>query len=173
MLPLLKDKKGYTLIEMFLVLMILVVFSITAFSLIFYGSDTYNKLITDKNNEADARIVLSTFEMRLRQYDYNGGYDLSQINWQNQAITVLVMKEQADDGTPVNTWLFWHDGTLWESLTINSELPTPDTSQELFTNQDLDLRLSGDDRLININVDYPFSGGTRELSTTISRRSGH
>ena len=172
MFPFTNDKKGYTLIEMFLVLMILLVFSITAFSLIFYGSDTYNKLIADKNNEADARILLTTYETRLRQYDYVGGYELKTIECQNQPLTVLAMKEYADDGTPVNTWLFWQNGKLFESLTVNNELPTPDTSQELFRNQNLDLKIEGNDQALTIRVAYPFSGGTREISTIISRRAG-
>lgn len=171
MLTSIKNKNGYSLIEMFLVLMILLVFCITVFSLIFYGSDTYNKLVADKNNEADARIILSTFDMRLRQYDYQQGAALAEISWQNETIPVLRLSEWAQDGTPVHTWLFWYDGVLWESLTINGELPTPDNCQELLTNNNIEVNLSEEDKLVTISVSFPFSGHDREITNSIFLRS--
>ena len=173
MLAILKRKDGYSLIEMFLVLMILVIFSITVFSLLFLGSDTYDNLIADKNNEADARIVLSTFDTRLRQYDYNGGCRIENLEWQNHQIKALVLSEIADPETTIHTWLIWNEGVLWETLTVNEEIPIPETSQELLQNPNLDFSITSDNHLLDIKVSYPFSDLTRELEASIYLRSAN
>ena len=173
MFSLIRRKDGYSLIEMFLVLMILVIFSITVFSLLFLGSNTYDKLIADKNNEADARIVLSTYNTRLRQYDYNGGCSIKSLEWQNHQVKALVLSEEADPETMINTWLIWDKGVLWEALTINDEIPLPDTSQELLDNPNLDFAINNANNLINIKIAYPFSGQQSELETSTFMRSSY
>ncbi len=161
---------GYTLVEMMLVLLLLLIFGLTAFTLIFTGSDTYQRLIADKNQAADARIILSTLETRLRQYDTEGGVSVVALPWEAQTVNALVFHEAVGEDT-LHTYLFWADGALWEGLTLNGEPLAAADATPLLKNEAMELRIDTTDGCIVLAVTYPFSQQPRTLQTSIYLRS--
>ena len=154
--------RGHSLTEMLLTLMLVLVFGVTAFTLIFSGSDTYTKLLVNKDNSSDARIVLSTFNARIAQFDYLNGLECTNIDWNGQTVTAMVFHENLETAR-LSTWLFWANDSLYEGLTVDDELLTPDLAQLLMTNAELDVTIAQQDKTICLNINYPFGKQEKHL----------
>ncbi len=166
------NKKGHSLVEMLLVLLLLLIFGLTAFSLIFTGSNTYTKLIANKGNSSDARIISSVLNTRLRQYDNSGAISLATVSWRGKPVKAFVFVESVEEDI-LKTWLFWEDNCLWEALTLNDEEITPDLAQELLRNPDLEVSFLGENKRLLWEISYPFSKNRQTLAASYTPRAFH
>lgn len=164
------NNQGHSLVEMLLSLMLVLIFAITAFSLIFSGSQTYASLQRNKDNSADARIIESTFLARIHQYDYENGVQCVDMDWNGETVQAVIFNEYLEDAQ-LKTWLFWHDGSLYEGLTLDDEVLTSEIVQLLMSNDELRVGLRQDGNRLFISVDYPFGDEVKTLSISYWLRS--
>ncbi|MDP4093530.1 MAG: prepilin-type N-terminal cleavage/methylation domain-containing protein [Bacillota bacterium] len=80
------NNKGFTLIELTVVLVILAIVGTMVYSLVGSGTKAYKEISENSDEQSDARIAMSYITMRLRQNDFTGGYEV-------RSNTMLVIKD--------------------------------------------------------------------------------
>lgn len=104
-------RRGYTLVELMLVMLLLALFGITIMTLIQSGSTAYQKIVENRNAESDARIAINYLDVRVRQNDERGAVTVRP-NPLGEG-NALVIRERFDQ-VDYYTWVYFLDGTLYE-----------------------------------------------------------
>jgi hypothetical protein len=162
------DNKGYSTIELILVLLLLLLFGVTTFTLIFAGSDTYQRISDNKNAETDARIALSYLNVKIRQNDMAGKIEVQNFPGTEKPALVLYDTNPESD---LLTWIFWEEGRLLECLISEGETPSSDLS---FTIVEIDgFTVSFDvlSQMLTGTVSYEYNGQVLTRSCQIFIRS--
>lgn len=97
------------LLQLLLITALLVLFGATGYVLVQVGGDTYQRILTRRDENADARIVTSYITMRARQYDTDGGISIENM----EGTKVLVFAEGIGEES-YQTRVYHHEGTLYE-----------------------------------------------------------
>lgn len=123
------SRRGYTLVELMLVMLLLALFGITIMTLIQSGSTAYQKIVDNRNAESDARIAINYLDVRVRQSDERGAVTVRE-NPLGEG-NALVIRERFDD-VDYFTWVYFLDGTLYEcSLLLDTEEVAVERSQPI------------------------------------------
>lgn len=121
--------KGYTLVELMLVMLLLALFGIVIMTLIQSGSTAYAKVVENRNAESDARIALNYLDVRLRQNDELGAVRVEE-NPLGPGNALVITEEY--DGVNYHTWVYFLDGTLYEcALLLEGEEVQVDRSEPI------------------------------------------
>ena len=81
-----RDDKGSTLVELVMVMMLLILFGFTTYTLIYAGSETQRKIIEDKDAQVDARIAISYLNVRLKSSPFKPGKRNSSYSYTNPPV---------------------------------------------------------------------------------------
>lgn len=113
-------------IESLLVMVLLVIFASAMSILIMRGSESYDRLLTNKTNEENARIALSYVNMMVRQNDRDGG-----IAYRENAVEGIdaIFIDQSDGELALGTYIYYYDGYLRACYT--DSIPRIDLSEEV------------------------------------------
>lgn len=140
-------------VESFMVIILMIIFAASVCVLIFQGSTTYRKIITNKNNEENARIALSYVNMRIKQNDV-----IDHIHVENNATLnqdVLVINHHGEE-EGLRSFIYFDDGFLWECYT-DGELD-PGLSSQIIPLESLEFSLSENKRQIITTIAYTHNG---------------
>jgi len=163
----LKQESGASLIEMVMVMMLLVVFGFTIYSLIYAGSETQKKIMDEKDAQVSARIALSYINVRLRQNDDAGKVRVAKNEATGQ--NAILIQERGDDD--YDTWIYWSDGKLLECLTDAGEPPVDANGFTIVEIAGFQTVLNPDGSITD-TVQYEYNGQLAELSQVVDLRSG-
>ena len=162
------NNRGSSTIELILVLLLLLLFGITTFTLVFTGSDTYQRISDNKNAETDARIALSYLNVKIRQNDMAGKIEVK--NFPDTGRPALVLYD-TDPDSDLITWIFWDDGKIVECLVSEGEDPNPDWGFTIVEIDDFTISYDEDAQMITGTVGYNYSGQMISRSCQIVIRS--
>jgi type II secretory pathway pseudopilin PulG len=162
------NNKGYTLVELLLVMMLLLVFGVTIFTLIYSGSETYQRISNNRNAESDARIALSYLNVKLRQHDYAEGLDVKPFPGTDR--DALVLYDQTLDGN-LETWIFWSEGQLLECLISEGETPDVNLSFTIVDIENFEIAYDRQTRVVTGAVTYTYNGRSLNRSCAVTLRS--
>jgi type II secretory pathway pseudopilin PulG len=160
--------KGYTLVELLLVMMLLLVFGVTIFTLIYSGSETYQRISRNRSIESDARIALSYLNVKLRQHDYAEGMDVKPFPGTSR--DALVLYDQTLDGN-LETWIFWSEGQLLECLISEGETPDVNLSFTIVDIENFEIAYDRASRVVTGTVAYTYNGQSLSRSCEVTLRS--
>jgi prepilin-type N-terminal cleavage/methylation domain-containing protein len=104
-------KRGYSLIELVLVMFLLVLVAFYVFSVTGIGSQAYLRLTERQNLTADLRIGLSYLDVKIKTNDRSGAVSIRPDPFTGQ--TALLIGHEID-GQPYQTWIYLYDGALYE-----------------------------------------------------------
>jgi len=127
---------GYTLIELVLVLMLLVLIASLVFTLADAGSQSYLRLTAKQNQAADLRTALSYLDVQLRKHD-----TLEQLAVRPDPFNgepALLITQTAGSQTFV-TWIYLLDGYLCELTTLEGTAVSAAMGSRIAPLDDLDL----------------------------------
>ena len=155
-------KRGYTLVELLLVMLLLALFGITVVTIIQSGSVAYAKVADNRAAESDARIAVGYIDVRIRQNDVQGGLQL--VGNPLGEGNALIFRELIDETIYV-TWIFYVDGVLYECpLLYDHEVPTLPICQPIATLDDFTFeRISN--MAIKQTATYTVRRGENETSS--------
>lgn len=163
------NRDGYTLIELLLVMMLLLVFGVTIFTLIYSGSETYERISNNKNAQSDARIALSYLNVKLRQHDYADGIAVKPFPGTGQ--NALVLYDYNVDGD-LETWIFWSEGKLLECLISPGDVPDEALSFTIVDIEGFQISYDENHQAVTGVVTYAYNGRTLSQSCEIMLRAG-
>ena len=127
-MPELRNKKGYTLVELMFVMVLLLLFGILTFELVVSGSNAYKNVIRGRNTASELRVALSYMDMRLRQNDEAGLIRVDK-NPLNQGDALVITEEY--EGDIYETWIYCDEGKLREAIVKKGETPDNSISTEV------------------------------------------
>jgi len=141
------EPNGYSLIEMMIVMMLLVLFGLGIFMLAATSSTTYQKLVEDKETDGELRIASSYLMTKIRQNDRMGAIRIekSAINSED----ALVIEETLGNEV-YETWIYVSDGVLREATVLKETMPSDDVSFEVAKVDDVRFGLQDQSILITI-----------------------
>jgi prepilin-type N-terminal cleavage/methylation domain-containing protein len=106
-----KQRRGYTLIELVLVLLLLVLVAAGVFSLAASGSEAFLRLSNRQGVTADMRTGLSYLDVQIRKHDSAGAVSIRQNPFADGQALVIA---QPIEGAVYLTWIYVQDGYLCE-----------------------------------------------------------
>jgi type II secretory pathway pseudopilin PulG len=160
--------KGYSLIELILVMVLLILFGLTTFTLVIAGSSTYGKLTKNKNSNSELRVALSYVNMKVRQNDSFNSISIRRVS-REVGDAVVISKLMGEK--PYETWIYCSKGILREALlkkginhpsdAISTEIAVISGFKVYFINN----------RNLYIEVSKPFGTGNKAYSSIISLKA--
>ena len=157
-----RRRNGYTLIELVLVLLLLVLVASVVFTLASVGSETYLRLAAKQDQAADLRIGLSYLDVQIRKHDEQGALSIRPDPFAGQP--ALVIEQQVGDQTYL-TWIYVYDHTLCELFISEDTQVTPDMASRIVPMNGLEIEAVGTDAirvtLIRQSEDLTRISGTR------------
>lgn len=123
----LKDN-GYSLVEMTVVMLLLVVFGLGIFMLAATTTTTYSTLVDEKSSTEHLRIASSFLTTKIRQNDRAEGIFV--LKEYEDFGDVLLIEEAFGDDIYI-TWIYVSEGTLREATIPIDMYPTDDLSFEI------------------------------------------
>jgi type II secretory pathway pseudopilin PulG len=164
-----KKEKGYSLIELMFVMMLLVLFGLTTFTLVISGSNTYKRLTESKNENSELRVAISYVKMEIRQNDTRNSMSIRKNftgNGNSNDNALVIDKTTGKES--YEKWIYCSKGKLKEAYVKKGELPKDDLSIEVATISSFDVEFSNNGKGINIRVSKAFGSGDKSYSSVIA-----
>ncbi|MDR1914101.1 MAG: DUF4860 domain-containing protein [Clostridiales bacterium] len=114
------SESGSGMIELMMVMTLMLLFGVTIYQIILMGSDTLQRIETQRNAQSDARVALSYLNVRTKQFDGADQVTIKPngVNGQN-SLAFRYRHEEAE----YDLWVFWADGQLMEAIAGVDEEP--------------------------------------------------
>ena len=122
------NQEGYSLIEMSIVMMLLLLFGLGIFMLAAASTSSYESLVKDKNDNESLRIASSYIVTKLRQNDRFESVQIASKGLDGK--DALIIKEELA-GDLYETWIYEAHGILREVTVLSGTKPTEDLSFEI------------------------------------------
>ena len=163
-----KDESGNTLVELTMVMVLMVFFGFTIFTLIQTGSQTEQRIIDNKNAQVGARIALSYINVRVRKNDSAGRIEVVQVEHTGQDAILIRHRSFEDD---YDRWIYFSDGKLLECLTYPDEQPQDDLSDVIVEIDGFKVSYDSDKNALSASVEYKYGEGIEKMDTFINLRN--
>jgi len=162
------NNKGNSLIELIMVMMLLVLFGVTIYTLIYSGSKTQQKIHDDKTAQVDARIGLNYVDVKLRQNDAEDKIEITTNPMTGE--NAILIKERTF-GEEYDTWIYFYNGELLECLCLPDEEPMYDYSWVIIETDDFRVSANPDTGIVTNTIIYQYDGKQKEMSTMVYLKS--
>ena len=163
-----RKSRGYTMVELIMVLMILVMLCATVFTLIFSGQRTYQRINANRVAAMNTRDALAYVDMRIRQNDFISGVQLAEcpLNGGN----CLIINDLGNDR--IATWIYFDEGKLYEYTNLRDMDPVVRDSTMIAELDSFDVTMD-ENNVITKTVTYtaPETGQTRTITSSVALRS--
>jgi type II secretory pathway pseudopilin PulG len=160
--------KGYSLIELIFVMVLLILFGLTTFTLVIAGSTTYDKLTKIKNNNSELRVALSYVNMKVRQNDSFNSISIQMASRKNGNAVVI---SKLMGGKPYETWIYCSKGRLREALVKKGVLPSDELSSEIAVISGFNAYFINNNKNLYVEVSKPFGEDTYNYSSIIALKA--
>jgi hypothetical protein len=163
-----EKEKGFSLIEIAFVMLLLALFGITTYSLVAVGASSYENMLIEEEDHANMRVALSYVSTRVRQGDAENAFRIEPIESGN----ALVISHTVD-GEIYENWIYMRGNELCE-LYIPKELgfsPEGGTPLATIGGMELDMTPIGGGIIINVFSQYPDKFA--KLGLFLQLRSDH
>lgn len=132
-----KKRTGAGMIELILVMMLLILFGLSTFTLVVSGSNAYSATLSEKENLADRRVALSYIENKIRQNDRSKAIEVRK-NKLNGGVAIVIKERQGED--IFETWIYENEGVLREAYFKKGTELSDDMSFEIAPIDHFDVR---------------------------------
>ena len=163
-----KDESGNTLVELIMVMVLMVFFGFTIFTLIQAGSHTEQRIIDNKNAQVDARIALSYITVRVRKNDSVGRIEIMPVEHTGED-GILIRHRTFED--EYDRWIYFSDGKLRECITNPDEQPDDDLSDVIVEIDNFTVSYDGDKNALNASIEYEYGEGIETMNAFINLRN--
>lgn len=161
-----EKEKGYSLIEITFVMILLALFGITTYTLVAVGANNYEKMLLEREDHARMRVALSYISTRVRQGDAENALRIASI----ESGSALVISQE-EDGEVYETWIYMRGNELCE-LYIPKEAGFSSASGiPLVPIGGMEVSMADNGRGLHIQVFGEDSAKLSELSLFLQLRS--
>ncbi|MDW7657023.1 MAG: DUF4860 domain-containing protein [Bacillota bacterium] len=161
-------RRGYTLIEMVLVMFLLILVSFYVFTLTGVGSSAWLRLTDWQNSTSDLRIGISYIDVKVRSHDVAGRIDIRPDPFSGN--DALVISRPVGEETFL-TWIYIHDGSLYELFVRENAAVTPEMGNKIADIQTMQLSMPSP-RQLSVTLVNGSGEMARSRTRTIGLNSG-
>jgi hypothetical protein len=165
---LLHTNKSGSMVELVMVLMFMVLFCVTMYTMIFVGTQTQYKLITEKDQQIDARIALSYINVKIKQNDIEDKITLKSLDYNGKL--ALVIRERGVLGD-YDLWIYFSDGKIREEVSPVDSQPINSNFSDIIKTHDFDIYEDSTGMLVT-SIVYEYNDKLETMTNKISLRSG-
>ncbi|MCL2707926.1 MAG: DUF4860 domain-containing protein [Defluviitaleaceae bacterium] len=162
-----KRRGGTSLVELVMVMMMLALFGVTIYTLISAGANAQARIIGQKDAQADARVALSFINVKLRQND-----SADKISVEPIALTgknAILIRERTDMYS-FDTWIYCHEGRLYEFIAEPGELPL-EFGLPILDIEGLEVEFDESSGTVTNTVYYYYDGAVKSMTSSVFLRS--
>ncbi len=159
-------RKGSSNIETIVSLVLLILITISLFSLITAGNNTEKRIIEQNDIKANARVASAYINVKLKQNDEQGRISVKQ-NPNTGEDALIINDVSADKKT--NTWIYFNNGYLLESTTSENIPPNDDTAYRIAKIDNF--KISKEDQKVISEISYIYNGEPHTVSSIVILRS--
>lgn len=141
------NEEGYSLIEMSVTMLLLVLFGLGIFMLAASSSGAYEMLTSDKSNNENIRIASSYITTKLRQNDRVNSVEVVQ-SYSDQSDALVI--SEVISGETYLTWIYMSEGKLREVTIPESLSPNDDLSFIISDIDSFELSVDGNTILFSL-----------------------
>ncbi|MBC7959189.1 MAG: DUF4860 domain-containing protein [Vallitaleaceae bacterium] len=163
-----ETRKRNISLESILVMILLIIFAISACTMIIQGSQSYDSILEDKENAENARIALSYINMRVKQNDVGGKISLEKSAVEGR--DALMIKHSGEEEGYL-TYIFWSDNKLWECYTDALTEPSITLSSQIVSLDGLSFDFNEKGQTLQVSVKYQYGKDLLNLKSIIALRS--
>lgn len=164
-----RKNKGFLLIELLLVMVLLVLFGLTTFTLVISGSRTYSKLTQQKTNSSELRTALSFVNMKILQNETQGSFSIRKSPSGNG--DALVINQQIGKEKYEN-WIYCSKNKLREAIVKAGIPPGDELSLEVVPISEFRIHFTTDKKGIYIEVAKPYNNSIKRYSAVVAVNTG-
>lgn len=165
-----QNRKG-TSVNLLFSMMLLFIFSMASLALAFSATGAFRDIEADKENISELMVALSYLNMKVRQNDSVNAIRTEPCpSGEGQAIVIT----ETLDSVAYETWIYWRDGQLRESLILKGD-PAVEEASSLIAEIDgfhpsID-QSNGTPGKVKIHVWRNCQGKARDLTLNLSLRA--
>lgn len=168
-MTIIKKRKGNTTIELMMVMILLILFGLTIYELISAGSMAQAKIVSEKDDQIDARIALSFVNVRIRQNDISGKIEVKKYSPTDK--NSIVIKERKEEAN-YDTWIYFANGKLLECIVEPDQQPDENLSSLICEAEDFNINFDYENRTFTNSIHYKYGeNNNKTLQSIISLRS--
>lgn len=145
-------KKPRQTIETFLTLILLIIFSYFIVTMVIESKNSFDRVSASKRQDENVRIALSYVQKLILKNDLAGGIEILEDGVEN----IRALKVAHDEKGQWSTYVFFHDGILYENYT--DETPLLSLSTPLVPLEDISFAWSDNNKQIVVGVLYNYQG---------------
>jgi competence protein ComGC len=165
-----KNQNGNTLVELVMVMMLLILFCVTMYSIIYAGSEAQTKITAQKDRQTDARVALAYIGNKLRQNDQTGKISIEKnpVNGENAIVLRYRTEEEYYD-----MWIYQDGDTLYEFIGLADEPPDVTLSIAIVTIEGMNIEIAYDQAANSVKstLTYPYGKTEKTLSSLTHLRA--
>lgn len=158
-------KKGFLLIELLFVMVLLVLFGLTIFTLVISGSKTYSKLDKQKENNSELRIALSYVNMKILQNEAAGSFEIKK-NPSGPGDALVINQKIGKE--EYESWIYCSKNKLREAIVKKGIPPVDELSLEVADVYGFKVHFTKDKKGIYIEVSKTYENALRSYSAIIA-----
>lgn len=151
-------------IESFLVMLLMIIFTVSISFIIIEGKGAFERVTENKIEDENARIAFSYINKRIKQNDEINRVEVIENGVEGN--TALKISHSYEEG--LYTYIFYYDGILYECYTDME--PSLKLSTEIIPVQNLTFDQSGS--RITTTLDYEYQGKVISLNQVTVLRTG-
>jgi hypothetical protein len=164
------NNKGNSLVELIMVMMLLILFCMTMYTIIYAGSTAQTKITDRKDIQIDARVALAYVNTKLRQNDETGKISVEKnpLNGEN----AIVFRHRAGEES-FDTWIYYAYNAIYEFIGLVDEPPDIDLSIAIIEFDQLVYKIDYDENTNTIHnrIIYQYGETKKELSSLVHLRA--
>ncbi len=164
-----RRRRGFTLIELVVVMLLLVLVSAAVFIMAGTGSQTYLRLAARQTAAADLRTGLSYLDVQIRKHDTRQCLSLQPDPFAGQTSLVI---EQNIEGTAYQTWIYVLDGYLCELFVAKDADVTPEMGSKIAPIDSLQLEMPSSDSIRIVLTRQMAGQAQQQVSRIIYLKAG-
>lgn len=165
-----RRRGGYTLIELILVLMLLVLVASVVFTLAGTGSQAYLRLTSKQSQAADLRTGLSYIDVQLRRHDVQDELSIQPDPFSSKPALLIT---QQIEGQTFLTWVYLRDGYLCELFVLEGTTVTDAMASRIVPIDGMEIEVLENDVLkITLTRQSPGQAIIRGSRTVILKAGG-
>lgn len=155
-------------IESVMVMILLIIITLAIFLMVEGGSNSYNKILLNKENFEKARIASSYINLKIKQNDRSDSIYI--LDRQFEGENVLVIKHSGEEEGLV-TYVFFNEGTLYECYTDQTQPPSVDFSEKIIDVKNLEIENYKEGKGIVVTTEYTYNGEDRNFISVMTFRT--
>lgn len=161
-----KKLKGSSNYEMIIMMVLLILFASSIYTMIYAGISTQERILNVKNSQINTRVATSYLNVKLKQNDKSE--KISIVKNPMDGKDAIVLHDQFNDGS-YDTWIYFENKKLVEQLVEIGSTPSAELGFEIAEVEDFQVEL--ENNLLQTTISYKSNNQLYNITSKYALKS--